>query len=80
MQLLQLELSLNKALEERKPNYVAEYIYQVCVLANSFYQKNHIQNEEDKEKRASFVYVLTLTNKIIKEMLSLIIIDIPKIM
>ena len=80
MEMLKLEVAIEKAFKERKPHYIADYIYNLCVCANSFYQKNHIITEQDKEKRASFVYILTLTNKILKEMLSLIIIDIPKIM
>ena len=47
---------------------------------NSFYQNNHVNNEEDKEKQNSFVYVLNLTNKIIKEMLNILVIDIPSVM
>lgn len=80
IEMLKLEVAIEKAFKERKPHYIADYIYNLCVCANSFYQKNHIITEEDKEKRASFVYILTLTNKILKEMLSLIMIDIPKIM
>lgn len=80
MEILKLEVFLERAFKERKPHYIADYIYNLCVCANSFYQKNHINTEEDKEKRDSFVYILTLTNKILKEMLSLIMIDVPKIM
>ena len=62
------------------PSYIAEYVYQLCTVANAFYQKNHIQNLEEEEKRNSWVYLLTLTNKILKEMLFLIGITIPKFM
>ena len=48
--ILDLENYLNSAFKEFKPNYIAEYIYNLCVLMNSFYQNNHISNLEDKEK------------------------------
>lgn len=60
-----------------KPSIVADYIYNICVLMNSFYQNNHISNLEDKEKLNDWVSVINLANKIIKEMLKLLIIDIP---
>lgn len=80
LKLLELENYLNKAFEERMPSYIAEYVYNICVLCNAFYQNNHIKNMEDQEKRDSWVYVLTFTNKILKSMMNLLIIDIPKMM
>ena len=62
------------------PSYIAEYLYDLCVIVNSFYQNNHINNEKDKEKQNSWIYILNLTNKIIKEMLNILVIDIPSVM
>ncbi len=75
--ILDLENYLNNAFKEFKPNYIAEYIYNICVLMNSFYQNNHISNLEDKENLNDWVSIIKLANKIIKEMLNLLIIDIP---
>ena len=75
--ILDLENYLNSALKEFKPNYIAEYVYNICVLMNSFYQNNHISNLEDKDNLNDWVSVIKLANKIIKEMLNLLIIDIP---
>jgi len=63
--------------KEFRPHYIAEYIYNICVLMNSFYQNNHISNLEDKENLNDWVSVIKLANKVIKEMLSLLMIDIP---
>ena len=68
------------AFEDRKPNYIADYIYQLSDLANSFYQNNHLANLEDQTKKNDWLYVLTLTNKVLKEMLFLIGIEIPTFM
>lgn len=80
IKLLELEISFNNAFNTRMPSYIAEYIYDLCVIVNSFYQNNHVNNEENKDKQNSFVYVLNLTNKIIKEMLNILVIDIPSVM
>lgn len=75
--ILDFENYLNSAFKEFKPNYIAEYIYNLCVLMNSFYQNNHISNLDDKENLNDWVSVIKLANKTIKEMLNLLIIDIP---
>ena len=75
--LLDFEEFINSAFKEFKPNFIAEYIYNICVLLNSFYQNNHIANITNKEKLNDWVSVIKLANKILKEMLNLLIIDIP---
>jgi len=77
IELLNFENSIMNSFKEFKPNYIAEYIYNLCVLMNSFYQNNHISNLEDKEKLNDWVSVIKLSNNIIKEVLSLLMIDIP---
>lgn len=74
------ENCLNLAFLERKPNYIADYLYELCVCANSFYQNNHLSNLEDEIKKNDWIYVLNLTCKIIKDLLNLLVIDIPTIM
>ena len=78
--IINLASAINNAFNERKPNYIAEYLYDLCVLANIFYQNNHISNLEDKTNKNDWIFVLSLTNKIIKKLLSLLVIDIPTIM
>ena len=46
-------------------------------LTNSFYQNNHINNEEDIIKKNDWINILNITSYIIKEMLSLLVIEIP---
>lgn len=80
LKLITLENSIELAFKERKPSFVADYIYNLALLTNTFYQSNHITNLDDEENKESWLYILSLTNKIIKEMLYLIEIDIPKYM
>ena len=80
LKLLELDLSVNEAFKNRMPSYIADYLYDLCVIVNSFYQNNYINNEEDNEKKNNLIYILNLTNKIIKEMLNILVIDIPSVM
>lgn len=80
IKLLELDLSLNNAFKYRMPSYIAEYIYNVAILANNFYQTNHINGLEDNIKKNDWLFILRLTNNILKEMLQLIVIDIPSFM
>lgn len=80
LKMLELDEAINKAFIERMPSYIADYIYNLAVTANTFYQNNHIANCDDEVKKNDWLYIINLTNKILKEMLQLIIIDIPTIM
>ncbi len=80
IKLIEFNEAVNMAYKERMPHYIAEYVYNLCVSANIFYQNNHISNMEDETNKNDWLYVLTQTNKIIKQMLNLLVIDIPSIM
>ena len=77
MNILDYENSIRNAFKEFKPNYIADYIYNLCVCMNSFYQNNHIAGEKNSDKVNDYVIILKLANNIIKELLSLLIIEIP---
>ena len=77
MKLLEFEIVFQNAVESRMPSYLADYVYDICVLANAFYQNNHMQGLEDVIKQKDWAFLLTLTNRMIKELLSLLVIKIP---
>lgn len=58
--LLDLPLVLNRAVEAKTLNEIAEYLYKLTSAYNSFYAENKIITEEDKELRNSWI-VLTET-------------------
>jgi len=80
IKILELSDALNSSFEERMPSYLVDYIYNLAVLTNTFYQNNHINGLEDTEKKNDWLYILNLVNNILREMLNLIMIDIPKFM
>jgi arginyl-tRNA synthetase len=62
------------------PNYIADYVYDLCCLANTFYQNNRLSDLKDEEMKNEWILLLSLTNKILKKMLHLLTIEIPSIM
>lgn len=80
LKILEFDEAITKAFDERMPSYIADYIYNLAVLANNFYQNNHIANCSNEENKKDWLYIINLTNNILKEMLNLIAIDIPTIM
>lgn len=77
LKLLELESCIQFAVNERRPHYIADYVYNLCVIANNFYQNNYLVNLEDETKKNDWILVLDLTNRIIKELLKLLVIDVP---
>ena len=77
LKILDLPNAFENAFVNRMPHFIAEYVYELCVLANAFYQNNHINNEEDLVKKNDWVNILNIICSIIKEMLSLLVIEIP---
>lgn len=65
------------AFNNRNPFYIADYIYDLCLLLNNFYQNNNISSLDDEVKKSDWLFILNLSNKILKELLSLLIIEIP---
>ena len=76
MSILELNNSFEFAYSQRKPSFIAEYLYNLCVSLNNFYQTNHIKTADDNMKN-DWLYIIELATKIIKEMLSLLAISIP---
>lgn len=77
LKILELNEILNYAFKTRMPSVVANYLYEICVLVNAFYENNHINNLEDKEKKRDWVTLLSLTLEIIKDLLDILVMEIP---
>ncbi len=80
LQILNFAKSLNATFYERKPHYLAEYVYDLCVACNIFYQNNHITGLDDETVKNDWLNILAVSNEIIKTSLDLLGIDIPTTM
>jgi len=78
LKLLELESTLKYAADLRLPSVLANFLYEICVNMNAFYENNHINNLEELEKKENWLILLNLSNKILKDMLDLLSIKIPE--
>ncbi len=76
LKLLDLSTVIDSSCKERMPHYVAEYIYDICVLCNIFYQNNHVSTASLDIKQ-QWLLLLQFTNRMLKDLLNLLTIDIP---
>lgn len=77
IKLFDLEDYIYLAFNNRNPFYIADYIYDLCLLLNNFYQNNNISNLCDDVNKNDWLFILNLSNRVLKELLNLLIIDIP---
>ena len=77
LKLLDFEDYIYLAFNNRNPFYIAEYVYDLCLIVNNFYQNNNISNLEYEENKNDWLYVLELTSRVIKESLDLLVIEVP---
>jgi len=78
IKLLELENTLQHATKEKMPSALANFLYEICVNINAFYENNHINNLSEIEKKENWLIVLKLSNNILKNMLDLLSIKIPE--
>ena len=77
MKLFDLEDYIYLAFNNRNPFYIADYVYDLSLLMNNFYQNNNISNLKDETQKQDWLYILNLSNRIVKQLLELLIIEIP---
>ena len=53
------------AMSEKAPNYICENAYQLAVSFSHFYHENHIMDEPDEKKKASWLALAQLTRTMI---------------
>ncbi len=75
--LLEVPNVVDKACIERMPHYIADYLYDLAVITNTFYQNNNILKLENKEQKEDWISLLSYTYKVMEKLLSLLIIQIP---
>ncbi len=79
LKLLEVTSVIEQASKERRPHYIANYLYELSVIANNFYQNNHMTGLEGQIKN-DYNIVLSFNNLVLKTLLNLLGIHIPKTM
>lgn len=64
--------TFNYAMEEKAPNYICENAYQLAVSFSHFYHENHIMDEQDEAKKASWIALIKLVRTMIVKHLDIL--------
>ncbi len=80
---LMLELTrfpevLDRTVDLRAPNHLAEYAYDIVTAFNRFYEACHILREEDADRQASWLGLVDLTLRLLALVLDLLGIEVPE--
>ncbi len=76
--ILNLPLTLDKAIETKSLNEIAEYLYKLTSSYNKFYAENKIIGEEDEELQSSWIVLTSLVYKINTMLLDVLGMSIPE--
>ncbi|MBQ6497588.1 MAG: arginine--tRNA ligase [Bacilli bacterium] len=76
--ILNLPLVLNRAVEAKTLNEIAEFLYKLTACYNSFYAENKIITEEDSELRDSWILLTETVYNINMLLLGILGIEVPE--
>jgi arginyl-tRNA synthetase len=68
---------VERSIELRAPNHIAEYAHVLAGRWNRFYDQCHILNEPDPRRRASWLSLASWTEKTLETLLYLLGIEVP---
>ncbi len=78
LRLARFEDVIDRALELRAPNHLAEYAYELATDFNRFYEACHILNESDPVRQASWLGLVELTLTALRTLLDILAIQVPE--
>lgn len=77
LDLLRLPEVIDRSIELRAPNHVAEFAYRLATQWNRFYDQCHILSEPDADRRGSWLTLARLTERSLETLLGLLGISVP---
>ena len=69
--------TIERAAEELAPHKICQYIYEVANAFSSFYHENKIIGEEDADKQAQWISLITLTLNVLEVCIDLLGFEAP---
>ena len=69
---------LETAFAETAPHRICQYMYDLSDAFNNFYLVNKIIGEEDREKQAGFISLISLTKDVLNACMDLLGIEAPE--
>ena len=77
LELLKLPEVIDRSVDLRAPNHVADYAYTVAAHFNRFYDECHILSEEDPVRQASWLAISAWTLTSLGALLSILGVEVP---
>ncbi len=78
LNILNLTSVLDKSLEAKALNDIAEYLYKITSLYNKFYAENKVLTEEDQKLQESWLVLTNIVHKVNTLLLDTLAIEIPE--
>ncbi len=78
MELVKFNATMTAAYEECAPNKVCAYIYDLANAFNHFYHETKILTEEDEEKKAGWIALLSLTKNVLEDCIEVLGFEAPE--
>jgi arginyl-tRNA synthetase len=69
---------LDRTLELRAPNHLAEYAYDIATVFNRFYDRCHILREPNRQRQGSWLALVATTLDMLSLLLDLLGIEVPE--
>lgn len=69
---------IDAAYEENAPHKICQFIYELSNVFNHFYHETKIISENDKEKQASWIGLISITNGILKTCIDILGMEAPE--
>ena len=76
--LLMLPEVVERTIEFRAPNHLAEYAYELAGSFNRFYDESHILSEPDPSRKSSWLSLVATTLAVLTVVLGLLGIEVPE--
>ncbi len=78
MELVKFNATMTAAYEECAPNKICAYIYDLANAFNHFYHETKILTEEDEEKKAGWIALLSLTKNVLEDCIDVLGFEAPE--
>lgn len=69
---------VENAFSETAPHKICQYLYDLSDAFNNFYIENNIMAEEDKDKQAAFISLITLTRELLDTCMDMLGMESPE--
>ena len=75
LKLIELTKTIDNAFNEKSLSGICDYLFNLANLYNKFYSEHNILNEQDEDKKETYLALSKLTYSVIEKLLNVLAID-----